>query len=334
MWQLPYEPAESGPARTLSAITVAAAGAAALYWLVGWSTSDHQAATLILLGGFALMLTISASYGFTVDRVWRRSKRNAAEAVSTFKDDFIATVSHELRTPLTGIVGYAQLLDATDLASSEADAVQAIVAQSAEMSRLVDDLVTASRLDAGLVVINDEAVSVFEAAQEAAKFLRLMGGEVSIECRDDHVRADAEMLRHMIRNLLVNAHRHGLPGVSIRGQASGDRYVLQVVDRGPGISSEMQSRLFTRFFHPGDGHRVAGSLGLGLAVVNELAAMMGCSVSYARLNGETHFIVMLPLAKPRTTEVSLALGGVSSALTERLKPRNRIRTTNRKERLS
>lgn len=294
--QFPVPATRRGPARLLSAITVAAAAATAVFWLVVTAAGQgNDLRFVILFGGFALMLTITGCYGWVIDRVWRRSYREAGEAASAFKDEFIARVAHELRSPLTGIVGYAQRLEPDN--ESNEEAVRQVVAQSAEMSRLIDDLVTTARLDAELLTVEPQAVSVKEEAEVVAEFVRLLGAEVSVELSDAQVEVDRDHFRHILRNLLVNGYRHGSSKVSVRGQACGDEYICQVVDQGGGIPEEMETQLFSRFVHQGEDGRLPGSMGLGLAVVGELAKQMKCVISYRRIKGETHFVIALPIAE-------------------------------------
>lgn len=291
------EPVGHGPARSVSAVLVAAAGSTVLFWLVGSSLpwgADLQ--VLLLLITFGVFLAVAVGYSWTVDRVWRRANREATDAMLAFKGDFVANVSHELRTSLTGIVGFAQLVDPEVLGGDNAEAIHAVIGQSAELSRVVDDLTAVARIDADLLEVQVRALPLRNEVEAAVGFVRLMGAEVTIECQDARVMIDQDRFRHVLRNLLVNAHRHGRPGLAVRGQAFGGRYICQVVDQGPGVVPEAEEELFARFRHAGDGHRVPGSMGLGLAVAHELAQQMGCVLSYRRLRGETHFILTIPLA--------------------------------------
>lgn len=221
------------------------------------------------------------------------------QRMARFKDEFLANVSHELRTPLTGIVGFSHLLVNSPLSEESAEAVDYIIGQSAELSRMVDDLLAVARADAGLLSFCPESVSVINEVEEVIEYMKLVGAEVEIQCHDARVWVDPERFRQILRNLLVNAHQHGRPGIRITGQELQDTYVCHVVDRGPGVKSEVEKRLFTRFIHPG-GQRVSGSLGLGLAVVHELSKLMGCEVTYRRIRGETHFVFSVPLASTQT----------------------------------
>jgi signal transduction histidine kinase len=298
---LSSEPDRKGPARVLSAVTVAAAGAAALFWLMtanGNGTAGAQE-LFLLMCAFALLLAIAGGYGWTMDRVWRRTQEAASDELTLFKDDFVARVSHELRSPLTGIVGAARSIDLDDLPDEDADAMRTIVARSAELSGIVDDLIIAARTDADLLAVDPLPVLVLAQVEEAVDFVRLLGADTTVECEDAVVLTDPERFRHVLRNLLVNAYRHGLPPLSVRGRVSGRHYVCQVVDRGPGVAAEVESAMFDRFVHTGSKDREPGSLGLGLAVAADLAFSMESEISYRRINGETHFVITIPLADRR-----------------------------------
>lgn len=304
-----------GPARLLSAVTVAAGGAAGMFWLVELARqAQADAPAVIFFGAFTLMLAITSCYGWAMDLLWRRTHRQATDALSDFKEEFAARVSHELRTPLTGIVGYARLLDDDSLAGEDAEAVRAVISQSAELSRLIDDLVSSARLDAGLLEVERRPVWLLDEVNTVADFMRLLGTEVEVRCRDAQVLVDPECLRQMLRNLLVNAERHGGPSISVRGQTSGQNYVLQVVDNGPGLPQSLLDRdPFSRFNRSGDSP--GGSVGLGLAMVRELAEVTDCQVDHRRLYGETHFIVTIPLAGPaRLTMPSLDVDSLVATL--------------------
>lgn len=292
------EPRTSGPARSTAAIAVSAAGSTLLFWLVGrtipWGV-DLQVAFLV--SSFGLILAIAVAYSWMIDRVWRRTNEAANSALVAFKGDFVAGVSHELRTALTGIVGFAQLVDARLLGGDNAEAINAVVSQSVELSRVVDDLVAGARLETGGLAVESRTVPVLEQVVSAAGFVELMGADVALECEEAEVVVDPEAFRHLLRNLLANAHRHGLPPVSVRGRPFGDRYICQVVDRGPGVSAELEKGMFAPARKRGRDPR-PGSVGLGLAVAKDLAQRMGCELSYRHIRGETHFILTVPLASP------------------------------------
>lgn len=290
------EPRSVGPARSTAAIVASAGASTLLFWLVGRSIPwgvDLQVA--FLLASFGLILAIAVAYSWAMDHVWRRTNRQAESALAAFKGDFVADISHELRTSLTGIVGFAQLVDARLLGDDNAEAIRAVVSQSVELSRVVDDLVARARLDSAGLALDFRPVPVVDGIRAAVDLVDVMGAEVAVECQEADVVVDGDAFRHVVRNLLVNAHRHGLPPVSVRGRQFGDLYICQVVDGGAGVSPEAERSMFGGSRSDQDDGR-PGAAGLGLAVAHDLAVRMGCALSYRRIRGETHFVLTVPLS--------------------------------------
>lgn len=290
------QPPANGPARSTAAIFASAAASTLLFWLVGRSIPwgvDLQVA--FLLASFGLILAITVGYSWAMDRVWRRTNEEADSALASFKGDFVADISHELRTSLTGIVGFAQLVDARLLGGENAEAINAVVSQSVELSRVVDDLVARGRLDSEALALDIQPVSALEQVGASVGLVEVMGAQVAIECQEADILVDPDAFRHVLLNLLVNAHRHGLPPVSVRGREFGDRYICQVVDGGSGVSPEAEREMFGGS-RPGRDDPRPGAVGLGLAVAGDLAERMGCALSYRHIRGETHFVLTVPLA--------------------------------------
>ena len=124
---------------------------------------------------------------------------------------------------------------------------------------------------------------------------------ITAQCDPGLVRADRLRFRQVIRNLISNARKYGGPNIRIRGRIEGRTYVCSVIDDGAGIPEELESRLFERFIHQGHQTATKDSVGLGLSIVHALAQGMGGSVRYERIDGETHFLLRLPLANESPT---------------------------------
>lgn len=265
---------------------------------------------------FALPAGGITAYRWVMNRQRRhaemRLRLESEKEISRSKDEFIANVSHELRTPLTGIVGFAQLLQQSALQQDDLEVVKMIVEQSAELSRMVDDLLTAARADADALTIQLQEVAVEHEVKEVVHFVELMQTNVEMACQEAQVVVDPERFRQVLRNLLVNAHKHGGPNVRVRGTIKDDSYVCTVIDNGSGVPAHVEERLFSRFVHTGDAPVVMGSVGLGLAIVRELCRLMDCRVSYRRVRGETWFSVTMPLAHSTTNHAPAALAATSA----------------------
>lgn len=280
------------------------------------SALGRVADVIRFLLAFALPAGGITAYRWVMNRQRRHAEMQlrleSEKEINKSKDEFIANVSHELRTPLTGIVGFAQLLQESDLDSNDLEVVRMIVEQSAELSRMVDDLLTAARADADALTIQPREVSIKDEVTEVVRFVQLMRTAIDVTCHDAHVMVDPERFRQVLRNLLVNARKHGGSKIKVRGVTKDNAYVCTVIDDGPGVPAHVEERLFSRFVHTGDAPVLTGSVGLGLAIVRELCRLMDCQVSYRRVRGETWFSVTIPLARPATLDQPAALTGVSA----------------------
>ena len=270
------------------------------------------------IGDFARFLVaflIPAAVIFIYRELLRRQQRqsdleNRLEAerqLGRAREEFIANASHELRTPLTGITGLALMLaEDPDISESEtaSELLDLIISESTDLGRMVEDLLTTARLDAGALHFNFEDVDIGAEAAEVVEPMARAGLMVTGECQPGLVRADRLRVRQVLRNLLSNAKKYGGPNIRIEGYAEGRTYVCSVVDDGPGIPGEVKERLFQRFVHQGNAPAIRGSVGLGLSIVQALAQGMGGSVTHERRGGETRFTVRLPLALEPASEGS------------------------------
>lgn len=220
--------------------------------------------------------------------------------LSRSKDEFIANISHELRTPLTSIYGFSRVLeeDGFDDPETALDLVNLIISESSELSRMVDDLLTAARADAGVLSFEIEEVEVESEVREVVAPFNRMGPSIQVDCEPALIRADPLRLRQVIRNLVSNGRRHGGSRIRVIGRP-GERgwFEVTVSDDGPGVRPDMEDRLFQRFSHRGREAVLAGGLGIGLSIVRMLAEEMGGRVEYERREEETRFTVRLPLAR-------------------------------------
>ena len=146
---------------------------------------------------------------------------------------------------------------------------------------------------------------------EVAELMRRAGTSVTVDCRPSLIRADPVRLRQIVRNLLSNARKYGGTNIGVIGHEDGRTYLLQVVDDGEGVPSDIADRLFQRFVHQGHDTAMRGSVGLGLSIVHALAQGMAGSVTYRRDGGETRFAIRLPLAGPESEPTRSDVGQAS-----------------------
>lgn len=231
------------------------------------------------------------------------SRLESERRLSQAREEFIANASHELRTPLTGIAGLAQILaEDPSIAGSESasELLGLIISESGDLARMVEDLLTTARLDAGALHLDFDDFFIDAAVREVVEPMIRAGSSIGVECEIGYVRADGLRTRQILRNLLSNALKYGGSHIEVAGRVEGRTYVCEVIDDGPGIPDEMADKVFERFVHRGQSG-VTDSVGLGLAIVQALAQAMGGSVTYTRRVGNTVFTVRLPLAEDPVT---------------------------------
>ncbi|MGA8807916.1 MAG: hybrid sensor histidine kinase/response regulator [Thermoanaerobaculia bacterium] len=231
---------------------------------------------------------------------------SAAETASRARDEFLATVSHELRTPLTSIIGWIQLLRLERDEASLSEGLDTIDRNARAQSRLIEDILDFSRINAGKLHLNvrpldlsdviDAATDVVRPAADA-KGVRI---ERILDSEAGHASGDADRLQQVVWNLLSNAVKFTPRGgkVLIRLERINSHCELTVSDTGQGISPKFLPYVFDRFSQADStSTRAHAGLGLGLGIVRHLVELHGGTVqafSPGEGQGAT-FAVRLPL---------------------------------------
>ena len=234
-----------------------------------------------------------------------RERQTARElqAANEAMREFVAIASHDLRTPVTVIKGFASTLeqDWEHVPDEQRSQYLAAVRRHADhLGVIIDDLLTTSRLDAGVLEPSPADV-------ELRPFLEALAADLRAEAPADlevpdgvAVRVDPEHLRRIVTNYLVNAFRYGAPPVTVRVTATAGRKEVEIVvcDEGEGVPDEFQPRVFEKFARVDKRNsRANQGTGLGLAIVRGLARAAGGDAWY-RPNSPTGacFGVRLPAA--------------------------------------
>jgi two-component system sensor histidine kinase MtrB len=229
--------------------------------------------------------------------VRRRAEHTLMEVVRD-KSSFLETVSHQLRAPLTAVVAYADMLSRSDTELDDATRtamVEHMTDRAWDLAGIVEDLLAIARTDIGDLRVVSIPFDLSANARQVIESMGYRGADIQIT-GDKEVTGvgDPTRFRQIVRNLLSNALDHGAEPVSVNISADDDRAVLSVMDRGPGVSPEMEAKLFTRFVTSGD-PGTPDRVGIGLLVSTELAALMGGRVTYSREHGLTVFRTWVPL---------------------------------------
>ena len=239
------------------------------------------------------------------------------ERVDAVRRDFIANVSHELRTPLTVVNGFLEtLIDAqTENGTTRQHHLQLMHEQAQRMHRLVEDLLTLSRLESRETPVSDEVVDVRQLVREVAdeaRALSLGRHQIDVDLKPAFVRGSREELRSAFGNIVSNAVRYtpdgGIISLAWREDASGGRF--EVSDTGLGVAPDHIPRLTERFYRVDKSRsRETGGTGLGLAIVKHVLLRHGgyLDVQSEVGHGST-FSAVLPLERliAQTDEIAAA----------------------------
>jgi two-component system sensor histidine kinase KdpD len=251
----------------------------------------------------------------------------ALRRADTVKTALLRAVSHDLRSPLTAISAAGEAVGSPSLSPQERQEMAVVIQEEARrLSRLVDNLLDLSRLEAGVAEPRRDWTSVEELIRAALRELAPAEEDFSLSIDSDmpFVSVDGVQMERAFVNVFENARRHcGGHPVSVRARAvrslarapgrrasahggeqlgghrPGDRVIVRVVDRGPGIPPAQLERVFEPFYRagtPGGNHRGSG---LGLAIARGFTEANGGSLHVESLPGQgATFVFELPLQEP------------------------------------
>ena len=207
-----------------------------------------------------------------------------ARRANQAKDDFFAAVTHELRTPMTAIIGWTRILKMESLNSPDTTEAADMIESSARMqARLVDDLLDVSRIAAGKIALEREALNVNDVIAEAMRSAdpAAVSQGIRLRCTLAEVpplSADPSRLRQIFGNLLSNSIKFTPSGglIEISSIVLDSAVQIAVRDTGRGISRELLPQIFDRGRQARNAEQ--GGLGLGLTIVRHLVEMHGGSI--------------------------------------------------------
>ncbi len=256
-------------------------------------------------------VTVSAIGGGSALFVILFKDQSEARRIDRMRADFIANASHELRTPLASIAGFVETLrgPARNDAAARDQFLGIMQNQTQRMARLIDDLLSLSRLEMKSYLAPGAKVDVRSVAESVIDSLQLLATEsgVVIERRYGDapivVRGDRDELFQVFENLLENACKYGQSGgrviVSIEaGHEPGAEVSVSIRDFGPGIPEEHIPRITERFYRVDvDTSRAQKGTGLGLSIVKHILTRHHARLTIRSEVGKgAEFTVHLPLA--------------------------------------
>jgi two-component system sensor histidine kinase KdpD len=256
----------------------------------------------------------------------------ALRRADTVKTALLRAVSHDLRSPLTAISAAGEAVGSPSISQAERQEMAIVIQEETQrLSRLVDNLLDLSRLEAGAAAPRRHPTSIEELIGVALGELSSGPEDFSLSIDPDLplVNVDAVQMERAFVNVLENARRHsGGHPVSVRARAvrslagsprpAGDRVIVRIVDRGPGIPPAQLERVFEPFYRagtPGGEHRGSG---LGLAIARGFAEANDGSLYVESLPGQgATFVFELPLEAAGAeagADESTGLAGASRAV--------------------
>lgn len=285
---------------------------------LAWAESDRRcSATVALLASDLARRAASAIDNAQLDEL-ARSERARAEAATRAKDEFVAVVTHELRAPLNVIIGWMRLLRGGGLPKKTRDHALEVVERNANaQGHLVSDLLDISRVLTGRVRLEPAQVDlgnlvtlVLEDARLAIESKR-MRLHVSVPEHDTLMRGDADRLKQIIWNLLLNAVKFTPKGgqIWVLLRRVDSELEFSVSDDGIGIAPEFLPHVFDTFRqYDSKTTRPHGGLGIGLSITKHLVDLHGGTIE-VRSEGAGHgasFRVRLPLSPVISTTVGVS----------------------------
>lgn len=279
-----------------------------------YSDEDIQLFTTIAALAATRIDTALALERLELQTVALEEAREAANAASAAKSQFLAAMSHDMRTPLTAIVGFAELLESADVDDQQrADWSRRIVKNSEYMKEMVGNVLDMATIESGQVQVKVAPFNPHEWLSDTLDLVAPRARDKGLVLRstvDDQlppvIAADASKLREILINLLSNAIKYTVEGeVHLSAQfdsSSGDRLTLVVEDTGLGIAAEAIKQVFEPFTRVHDVERFSTieGTGLGLTVVKSFAEAMGGEIHVVSTVGKgTSFVLTIPCVIPQ-----------------------------------
>ena len=246
---------------------------------------------------------VTATSRDEVGALARAFNKMAAELAETdqLRRHLVANVSHELRTPITALqAALENLVDGVE--PPDPETLKVMLSQVERLGRLVTQLLDLSRLESGAVPLERSAFDVEPVLEHAVREQQLHAPEVDVavvvETPGLTADGDPERVHQVVANLLENAVRYTPHGgrVEVRARRNGRGVTIEVLDDGPGIPEDEQSRIFERFYRA-DSARASsdGGAGLGLAIAQWIVDLHGGEIRPERRNPHgCRMVVTLP----------------------------------------
>ena len=221
------------------------------------------------------------------------------------REQLISTVSHDLKTPLSTIVGYSELLGNSDLTVKQKHYNKNIKGSSEYISKLVQDLLDFTKIEAGKIVVENIPFSLPNVIDEVARNIQSVYTQKDVTLKIDvdsslqkNIISDPFRLRQILSNLIGNAFKFTEKGsITIEAKIFENKVKVNVIDTGIGIKEDSQNLVFEEFTQANDGiEKIFGGTGLGLTIAKKMAEALNGSLTLKSKFGQgSVFTLQIPL---------------------------------------
>lgn len=223
-------------------------------------------------------------------------------SIDHMQKGFTGSVSHEFKTPLSSIVGFSEILLENGLSEEERREYTSLVHEEAlRLSRLAENLLRLSRLEAQAIVLRQEEIAIDEQIRQCVILLAERWEDKEISFAMDlpamHIKSDSDMTKQVWLNIIDNAIKYSARGstIHVTGDSTPNYICVRIRDEGIGIPEDKQPHIFERFYQCDESHQEKGH-GLGLSIVKRILELIGGQIACKSQFGKgTEMVVALPL---------------------------------------
>ncbi len=234
----------------------------------------------------------------------RKEAEEKIRKIEEIKSEFLSNVSHELRTPLQSISGFIKLIlnGKVPDPDTQQEFLQIIDRETLHLGNLINSLLDMSRLESGRFQINKQLVTIRDIIADSMMSFHTLARDKNISLSEDipaelpKMEVDGERIRQVVINLVSNAIKYSDPGGSVNVKVTQNKkdLIIQVSDRGIGLSGESLTHLFERFYRA-EGKLARGGTGLGLYITKQIIKAHGGHIDVESKLGEgSTFRLTLP----------------------------------------
>lgn len=243
--------------------------------------------------------------------------KDKAEESNRLKSAFLANLSHEVRTPLNGIMGFTQLLTASDLSEEERESYADIIQKSSlRLMNMIEDIINISKIDANQVEVETSKVNLHEIITELIDFHSLESNNKGLELQYSSdinskkidINTDAGKLKQILSNIIGNAIKYTEKGyIKVSLEIKNKQFCISIKDSGYGIKAEKMPKVFERFIRLEETAQKTEGTGLGLAISKAYANSLNMDIHVESEYGTGSTFTLTPMVKEhkeKTVEVT------------------------------